>query len=104
MDDQVKTLAMRLGIPLDSNNFLLIQDLFTDALAQVLDYTNRDKPIGSMTVYAKQLAVVAYNRLDTEGETQRNEGNVNRYFEIGIPQNIKQSLNHYRVTKFKEIH
>lgn len=104
MDDvQINSLLTRFGVEPGTDEAWILADLYHDAVAQVLDYTNRTEMTGGMAVYAKQLAVVAYNRMDTEGETQRNEGSVNRYFETGIPQSIQQSLNRYRRVAFKKV-
>lgn len=102
-DTQIKSLLIRFGVSPSTDEASILKDLYTDAVAQVLDYTNRTKMTGTMAVYAKQLAVIAYNRMNTEGETQRNEGSVSRYFEKGIPLDIQQSLNRYRRVVFKKV-
>lgn len=96
-DDTLNSLYRRLDVTAGSADAQLVSDLYEDAVATVLDFTRRTEMIGSMSVYAKQLAVVAYNRLDTEGEAQRDEGNIDRYFVNGIPQEIQRPLIRYRV-------
>lgn len=90
-------LLQRLGVTPDTTESRLVDELYKDATASVLDFTHRDKLVGNMAVYAKQLTVVAYNRLDTEGESQRNEGNINRYFVTDIPEEIQKPLKRYRL-------
>jgi len=98
-EDILNSLYQRLDVTAGTADAQLVSDLYDDAVATVLDFTRRDELIGSMAVYAKQLAVVAYNRLDTEGEAQRDEGNIDRYFVAGIPTEIQQPLKRYRVAK-----
>lgn len=90
-------LLRRLDVTPNTAESRLVDELYDDAVAGVLDFTHRDELIGNMAVYAKQLTVVAYNRLDTEGESQRNEGNVNRYFITDIPEEIQKPLKRYRL-------
>ncbi|MCH5463204.1 hypothetical protein HC026_11090 [Lactobacillus sp. LC28-10] len=96
-NDTLNSLYQRLDVKAGSADAQLVSDLYDDAVANVLDFTRRDEMIGSMNIYAKQLAVVAYNRLDTEGEAQRDEGNIDRYFVAGIPMEIQQPLKRYRL-------
>ncbi|QAS70259.1 hypothetical protein DLJ48_06855 [Oenococcus sicerae] len=96
---QIQSLVSRLGITADQAT-----DYFIDGLAQVLDYTNRDKPIGNMAVYAKKLAIIAYNRNGTEGSTARIEGGVTEDFEAGIPLEIRHSLAKYRIANTGELY
>lgn len=56
-----------------------------------------------MSVYVKKLAVINYNRLGLEGETQRSEGGVTNYLETGIPKDIRQGLNRYRIAKVTKL-
>ena len=56
-----------------------------------------------MDIYVKKLAVINYNRLGIEGETQRSEGGITNYLETGIPKDIRQGLNSYRIAKVKKL-
>lgn len=93
MDDttQIQALVARLNISLS-----LATDYYADAKALVLDYTNQSIMIGNMAVYAKKLAIIAYNRDGIEGESQRTEGGVTNTLELGIPLDIRQALAKYR--------
>lgn len=91
----VSALIKRLG----TDDTDLVSDIYDDALAQVLDYTNRTKLVGNMAIYVKQLAIVMFNRQGNEGESSRSEGGVSASFELGIPTEIKQGLMCYRTAK-----
>ncbi|MCZ9310611.1 phage head-tail connector protein [Weissella koreensis] len=101
-DKQLEALK-RLIFTEDSDS-VLIDDLYDDAITEVLDYTNRDKMQDSMYVYAKKIAKIAYNQLDVEGETARTEGGVSQNFEVGIPENIRSKLNRYRIAKARSLY
>lgn len=74
-------------------------NLIDDAVVIVLDYTSRDVMVDAMWLYARQLAIIAYNREGNEGEASRAEGGVSQSFVEDIPLNIKHSLNRYRLGK-----
>lgn len=88
----------------EDNDSALIADLYDDAITEVLDYTNRDKMLDSMYVYAKKIAKIAFNQLDVEGETARTEGGVVQNFELGIPASIRSKLNRYRIAKVRSLY
>ncbi|MHB9679752.1 phage head-tail connector protein [Lactococcus lactis] len=73
--------------------------LIEDAVILVLDYTNQDKMLDSMWLYARQLATITFNRESTEGESSRSEGGVSQSFIEDIPLNIQRGLNRYRLGK-----
>lgn len=73
--------------------------LIEDAVILILDYTNQDKMLDSMWLYARQLATVAFNRENTEGESSRSEGGISQSFVEDIPLNIQHGLNRYRLGK-----
>ena len=75
------------------------KNLIDDAVIMVLDYTGRDVMVDAMLLYARQLAIIAFNREGNEGESSRSEGGVSQSFIEDIPQSIKHSLNRYRVGK-----
>lgn len=75
------------------------KNLIEDAVIMVLDYTSRDVMVDAMWLYARQLAIIAFNRESTEGESSRSEGGISQSFIEDIPLNIKHSLNRYRVGK-----
>lgn len=103
MDQQILTMATALGTRLNNSDEALMIDLIEEAVALVLDYTGQKKLVGNLTIYVKRLAIVNYNRLGLEGETQRSEGGVTNYLETGIPKDIRQGLNQYRIAKVTKL-
>lgn len=97
--DQLTEIVSALSTRLENVNNALLTELVKESIAQVLDYTGQKKLVGSMDIYVKKLAVINYNRLGIEGETQRTEGGVTNYLEIGIPKDIRLGLNRYRIAK-----
>ena len=100
-DEVIGQLMTRLGA--DEFDKGLITGLYDDAMAVVLDFTHRDALTGGMPTYVKQLAVVYFNRLDTEGESARTEGKVSRAFVTDIPESIQRPLRRYRVAKWSDL-
>lgn len=103
MDQQILTMATALGTRLNNSDEALMIDLVEEAVALVLDYTGQKKLVGNLAIYVKRLAIVNYNRLGLEGETQRSEGGVTNYLETGIPKDIRQGLNQYRIAKVTKL-
>lgn len=97
--DQMAEMVLSLSTRLQISDSELATDLIKEAIAQVLDYTGQKKLVGNMDIYVKKLAVINYNRLGVEGETQRTEGGVTNYLETGIPKDIRLGLNRYRIAK-----
>lgn len=97
--DQMAEMVSSLSTRLQVSDNDLVTDLIKEAIAQVLDYTGQKKLVGNMDIYVKKLAVINYNRIGIEGETQRTEGGVTNYLEVGIPKDIRLGLNHYRIAK-----
>ncbi|WP_339961205.1 phage head-tail connector protein [Lactobacillus johnsonii] len=95
LSEMISSLSTRLAI--DNNE--LVTDLIKEAVAQVLDYTGQKQLVGNMDIYVKKLAIINYNRLGLEGETQRSEGGVTNYLETGIPKDIRLGLNRYRIAR-----
>lgn len=101
--DQLTEIVSALSTRLENVNNALLTELVKESIAQVLDYTGQKKLVGSMDIYVKKLAVINYNRLGIEGETQRPEGGITNYLETGIPKDIRQGLNRYRIAKVKKL-
>lgn len=97
--EQMAELVSSLSTRLQISDSELATDLIKEAIAQVLDYTGQKKLVGNMDIYVKKLAVINYNRLGVEGETQRTEGGITNYIETGIPKDIRLGLNRYRIAK-----
>lgn len=104
MGEQVSNnLITSLGLRLNITDKALLSDLVEEATAQVLDYTGQKKLVGNLNIYVKRLAIVNYNRSGLEGEAQRSEGGITNSLEIGIPKDIRQGLNRYRVAKVTKL-
>lgn len=101
--DQLTEIVSALSTRLENVNNALLTELVKESIAQVLDYTGQKKLVGSMNIYVKKLAVINYNRLGIEGETQRSEGGITNYLETGIPKDIRQGLNRYRIAKVRKL-
>ena len=101
--DQLTEIVSALSTRLENVNNALLTELVKESIAQVLDYTGQKKLVGSMDIYVKKLAVINYNRLGIEGETQRSEGGITNYLETGIPKDIRQGLNRYRIAKVTKL-
>lgn len=101
--DQLTEIVSALSTRLENVNNALLTELVKESIAQVLDYTGQKKLVGSMDIYVKKQAVINYNRLGIEGETQRSEGGITNYLETGIPKDIRQGLNRYRIAKVKKL-
>lgn len=97
-DDKLKDSINRLKSDLEIDEVKAI-NLINDAVILVLDYTNQDKMLDSMWLYARQLATITFNRESTEGESSRSEGGVSQSFIEDIPLNIQRGLNRYRLGK-----
>lgn len=99
MDKEQEAVVKALAKRLNADDTDIVSDIYNDAVAQVLDYTNQKQLVGNMQVYAKQLAIIMYNRQGNEGESSRSEGGVSAQFETGMPASIKEGLSKYRTAK-----
>lgn len=77
----------------------LLKQLLEDAEAEILDYCNRDVLLPRMLGLQRELAIIYYNRLGSEGESSRSEGGVSVSYSTDIPENIKRRLSSYRRLK-----
>lgn len=74
----------------------LLSLLLADAIEYVLGYTNRTELPAALNKSVRDLAVIAYNRLGTEGETGRSEGGESYSFDTA-PKQIHDVLDRYRL-------
>jgi hypothetical protein len=74
----------------------LLSLLLSDAEEFVLGYTNRTELPAALNKPVRDLAVIAYNRLGTEGETGRSEGGESYSFDTA-PKQIYDVLDQYRL-------
>ncbi|WP_040192096.1 phage head-tail connector protein [Clostridium culturomicium] len=90
---QLEKLKLRLPGVEDS----LLNQLLEDTEADILDYTNRNVMLPKMEAIQRELAIIYYNRLGSEGETSRSEGGISVSYEM--PEHIKDRLKAYRRLK-----
>jgi hypothetical protein len=76
----------------------LIEILLDDAEAFVLSYTNRTQLKTGLEKAVRDLAVIALNRMGTEGEKSRSEGGESYTFD-DAPKQIYDTLNRYRLAR-----
>ncbi len=76
----------------------LLALLLEDAKAFVLSYTNRTKIVTGLEKAVRDLAVIALNRMGTEGESGRSEGGESYSFN-DAPRQIYDTLNRYRLAR-----
>ena len=76
----------------------LLEILIEDAENFVLAYTNRSKLVPELEKTVRDLAVIALNRMGTEGESGRSEAGESYSFD-GAPKHIYDVLNRYRLAR-----
>ena len=76
----------------------LLQILVEDATAWVLAYTNRTRLVSGLDKTVRDLAVIALNRMGTEGEAARTGSGESYTFE-DAPRQIYDILNRYRLAR-----
>ncbi len=95
---QLEKLKIRLGIS-DNSEDNLLNMLLEDAEGEILDFCNRDiLPIKAESLQ-RELVIIYYNRLGSEGETSRSEGGVSVSYSTEIPESIKNRLIAFRRLK-----
>lgn len=88
----------KLKILTNESDETLLSLLLEDAEAQVLGYTNRTKLIDELRKPTRDLALIAYNRLGTEGETGRSEAGESYSFN-DAPTQVYSVLNKHRLAR-----
>lgn len=76
----------------------LIKAYLEEAEDFVKGYTNRSVIITPLEKAVRDLAVIALNRMGTEGETSRSEGGESYSFE-SAPRQVYDILNRYRLAR-----
>lgn len=92
------TEAEKIKLLTGESNKDLIALILEDAESFVLAYTNRSRLIPELKKTVRDLAVIALNRMGTEGETDRSEGG-ERYSFDAAPKHIYAILNRYRLVR-----
>lgn len=76
----------------------LLSLLLDEAKEFVLSYTNRTQVIPALNKPIRDMAVIAFNRMGTEGESSRSGAGESYSFDQA-PKHIYDILNHYRLIK-----
>jgi hypothetical protein len=76
----------------------LLNVLLEDAETFVLEYTGRTEMKPQLKKAARDLAVIALNRIGTEGESSRSEAGESYSFN-DLPVSIERVLNRYRLAR-----
>lgn len=76
----------------------LLSLLLEDAQEFILSYANRTELPPALQKTARDLAVIALNRMGTEGESGRSEGGESYSFD-NAPKHIYDLLNQYRLVR-----
>lgn len=76
----------------------LLSLLLSDAEEFVLGYTNRREVLSELKKPIRDLALIAYNRMGTEGETGRSGGGESYTFDAA-PKQVYDVLNRYRLAR-----
>jgi len=76
----------------------LLSLLLADAEDFVLSYTRRTKIPAELERTVRQLALIAYNRMGTEGESSRSEAGESYSFDDS-PKQVYDTLNRYRLAR-----
>lgn len=87
----------RLKVRLPDADDALLNQLLEDAENDILDYTNRNVLLPKMEGLQRELAIIYYNRLGSEGEASRSEGGISVSYEM--PEGIKNRLKAFRRLK-----
>ena len=92
------TEAEKIKLLTGESDAALLSFLLEDAESFVLGYTNRTKLIPPLEKPVRDLAVIALNRIGTEGENSRSEGGESYNFD-GAPKHIYDVLNRNRLVR-----
>ena len=77
---------------------ILLSLLLEEATAFVLSYTGRTKIVAGLEKAVRDLAVIALNRMGTEGEASRSGGGESYSFD-NAPKHIYDTLDRYRLAR-----
>ena len=76
----------------------LLTILYEDAVSQILAYTHRKKLPDALQKTARDIAVMAYNRMGTEGEASRSGAGESDNFEE-LPASVYKVLDSFRLAR-----
>lgn len=96
--EQAEAVLARLQILLPDADAGLLNQLVIDAAEFACGYTNRKELPDGLLRTVGDLAIIAYNRRGTEGESARSEGGENYTFETA-PAQVYDVLKNYRLAR-----
>lgn len=76
----------------------LVKLVYEDAISEILAQTRRTSLPEQLEKTARDMAVIALNRMGTEGESGRSEAGESYSFD-DMPEHIKRSINMYRLAR-----
>lgn len=95
---QLEKLKLRLGIT-DNTQDDLLNLILEDSQNEILDFTHRSALLSTIEGLQRELAIIYYNRIGSEGESARSEGGISVTYSTDMPTNIKDRLKAYRLLK-----
>ena len=96
--EQVAEVVARVQALTEETNTELITQLVEDAADYACAYTNRETVPAGLLRTIGNLAVIAYNRMGTEGESGRSEAGESYSFETA-PESVFSILRKYRLAR-----
>lgn len=98
MDDKVlfDRFQRRFGSTVPAEDKGFVMQALEDAANAVCDLTGRDEVPERLVDVQVELAIIAYNRRGTEGESSRSEGGISRSFEDLSPLMLARLKNYPR--------
>lgn len=81
-----------------SDDTALMEALLQTAEEEILSLTNRTKLNDRLKPCVRKWALIAYNRMGTEGETSRSEGGISASFSE-IPEDIRKIIETNRIVR-----
>lgn len=98
---QLVALKTRIPEVINNSQDKLLTQLLEDAESAILDYTNRTVLTSNLEPLQREIALIYYNRIGSEGVASESQGKISRSYESDLPANIKARLNKYRVARFR---
>ncbi len=95
MDNEQKLAALRAHLPGEQGEDALLLSLLSDAAALICALTWRKEVPPELENAQVRLAVVFFNRMGMEGETDHAEGDIRRSAE-GLPSDLRREIFAFR--------
>jgi hypothetical protein len=92
---QISKLKTRLPEIVNNYQDKLLTQILEDAEAEILDHTNRTVLLPKMEPLQRELAIIYYNRIGSEGVTSQSQGGVSVSYSTDIPEDIRKRIQQY---------